>query len=245
MDKTCEVCKQPYRSWRSDSLYCSKRCSGLAHRQRKTRWQGKERACQTCGKLFKETRPGHIFCSPQCLVYPCLCRICGRLFHSRNRHAGFCSPKCVGALHIKQTPERLCKTCNKPLSHPATIRQPRANYCSWECRFPRKYTGIKGPGGYILVFRPEHPFARMNGYVAQHRLVMEQVIGRFLDPSEVVHHKNGIRNDNRPENLELLNRSLHPVGFQLQCPKCGHHLSIYPQTKKGKPFNNQPLLAYP
>ena len=58
--------------------------------------------------------------------------------------------------------------------------------------------------GYILIFAPKHPFATQK-YVGEHRLVMEQYLGRYLRPEEIVHHINGIRNDNRIENLLLLN----------------------------------------
>lgn len=63
--------------------------------------------------------------------------------------------------------------------------------------------------GYIQVYSPNHPYAHRNGCVVEHRLVMEEKLGRYLLPSETVHHKgmrySDIRNrsDNLEDNLEL------------------------------------------
>lgn len=57
--------------------------------------------------------------------------------------------------------------------------------------------------GYVLVKVPEHPNANNNGYVREHRLVMEQSLGRLMTRREVVHHKDGDRANNHLHNLEL------------------------------------------
>src|SRR5690349_6120293 len=57
--------------------------------------------------------------------------------------------------------------------------------------------------GYLLVKAPGHPYATKQGYVRKHRLVVEQRLGRYLLPTEVVHHKDGNPRNNDPANLEV------------------------------------------
>lgn len=59
--------------------------------------------------------------------------------------------------------------------------------------------------GYILIYKPED----IEGYIYEHRLKMEQYLGRPLTKDEEVHHINGNRKDNRIENLRLLNKLQH------------------------------------
>lgn len=69
--------------------------------------------------------------------------------------------------------------------------------------------------GYVVIFEPTHPNARKDGYVAEHKKVMAAKLGRPLERFEEVHHKNGIRSDNRPENLELWARGMQPPGSRV------------------------------
>lgn len=89
-------------------------------------------------------------------------------------------------------------------------------------------TIFKGDYNYALV--PEHPKSTKNGYVLEHRIIVENKIGRLLTSKEIVHHVNGLKKDNRPENLEVLSSNsehgkLHQKDAKtkyakLKCPYC-------------------------
>lgn len=114
-----------------------------------------------------------------------------------------------------------CLTCNKEfILYISQMTRGRGKYCSRKCKgmgwntslqHNHRWTGgrIKNWAGYILIMSPNHPLKDRHGYVREHRLVMEKYLGRYLLPSEDIDHLNGIKDDNRIENLQILSRSEH------------------------------------
>lgn len=100
-------------------------------------------------------------------------------------------------------------------------------------------TGRTESREYIRLRILDHPYAGKDGYVYEHRFVMEKALSRFLSPDEVVHHKNEDPTDNRLENLELMTGSdhsshHHSYKIELLCPTCKKNFYRAPCRTKGR-----------
>lgn len=119
------------------------------------------------------------------------CSICGKTFRDSEGRRKKCHACRMGKIQCKRN------GCRRTIY--------KANLNTGFCRFclsklemnPNWKGGQITQQGYIML---RHPGGK---YVFEHRVVMEKVLGRKLERNENVHHKNGIRTDNRPENLEL------------------------------------------
>ena len=142
----------------------------------------------------------------------CICKYCGKPFDvfPCRANAQYCSRKCVAASRkgVGSSPNTQFKKGHNP---PAG-----ENHYKWK-------GGRYVSHGYVSIKYPSHPQA-YNGYILEHRLVMEKKLGRYLKPNEQVHHKNGIKDDNSPENLQLFinNKNWHSK----TCPNCGYSFLI-------------------
>lgn len=178
---------------RYPNRYCSRACANRARRRRPREFI--PRPCAHCGNVFDPTPkrgydPARKYCSEACV------------------HAG-------RGMAIRKRTEYACLRCGKTVVRPrchVDSGKHRGKFCSRDCTYaywrehPDEHPSFRNKvafaeridsQGYVWVYVPGR------GRMRQHHVVMEKVLGRPLEPWETVHHKNGNRADNRPENLEL------------------------------------------
>lgn len=140
----------------------------------------------------------------------CTCGACNKVFDvpAYRKNAKFCSVECRQSTKV----ELNCTQCNKQIfrSPSKLAKNQKFSFCGMECKttYMRSLPGSVAKSGYVVknIGGKSHKV---------HRLLMQEKLGRKLFKHETVHHKNGIRSDNRIENLELWSKS-QPYGQRVE-----------------------------
>lgn len=194
----CVICDKVFEIVNTTGRYCSHECSrkGLYGDWRATK------ECPVCKTNFVPKREEQKTCSKFCgdntrklatqKKREKCCEYCTKTFYTTHTLSKFCSRACSGASNKIIPFSGVCERCGDAI-HWTGYKQ---RFCSQVCRTIPLGTVRVLVSGYAEV-------KTSTGWKSQHRLCVENDIGRPLLKQERVHHKNGVRNDNRIENLEL------------------------------------------
>lgn len=169
-----------------------------------------DKPCAVCGSVFRPKSAKQVCCSQRCgheykkTRLPKKCDQCGATFIPAKKSQKFCCDKCRSdSRALRRT--NVCPACGVSFLRPHGKSQV---FCSRSCHMKDRNQigrGIAKPVGSTRSAGSGYVTEKTETgeWVIQHRLVMQRKLGRRLARTEYVHHKNGIRSDNRLENLEL------------------------------------------
>lgn len=122
-----------------------------------------------------------------------------------------------GQKRSTETKKRISKALIKAYQNNLGLAKRGSNNPNWT-------GGRHYKNGYVLIYVPGHPARTTDNYVLEHRYIMEKILGRPLTSNELVHHRNGIKDDNRPDNLEIVLQKTHRG--VVCCPYCQKNFMV-------------------
>jgi len=167
--------------------------------------RGHAKPCVRCGEIYISDQKHKQWC-PTCqdkfisnvndYARTKKCPLCDKLIHPHNKTCRECRWKPYRANHI-------CPDCGEPKGKASA----RCAKCATKLKRGSNHPCWKGgryfnSGGYVMLYFPNHSRATSNGYVREHIKIWMDAYGK-IPKGHVIHHLNGVKSDNRLENLNL------------------------------------------
>lgn len=171
------------------------------------------------------------FCRKKKLIYPYEINRCKNFFCSKICKGYWLRENMKGHIVSKETREKIKKAITGKKNPIGSIKKRASSNPNW------KGGRFICSTGYILVHKKDHPYKDKKGYVSEHRLVAEEILGRMLEKKEVIHHIDFDKKNNKPENLCLFENQKEHMKFHTKLAQFGETNPLKRELEKRRILN--------